>query len=491
LKKSRSLQHSELSYENPWPCANHHRLLEEVDSLLKRGVIRPCLSIKTFEVSELDQALLYFSKGTHVGKLVIDYDNEASNVPIVDAPPTVRLDRDAVYVLVGGLGGLGRSIVRWMVGKGARNLAVCNRSGNPPPEALVMIEELTQQGVFVRVLKCDVANKKEVDTAICAAADVGPVKGILHAAVVLQDRVFSTLTHSQWEQGLYAKVHGTINLHEAANDMKLPLEFFIMTSSFEAVMALPTQAAYCAANCFQDAFARYRNSLGLPGCAIAFGLITEIGEMGQREKTRKMIYRNGLYRTGELGFLRLLEGAFLKSPQPTSDLFQFDPLAKAQITTCLEPAELAKMAGKHYDTETQLPRWHSDRKFSHLLQSMNDHLSAGETRTTPKEAIIPAITSDVDTAIRERSLQDATDIVTAAIIERTASLLFVPLQSIEASKSVAHYGVDSLIAVELRNWFTMLFQDTVPLLKLLDESVSIRELGAMVAEKRSIIIKLQ
>ncbi|PSN60890.1 hypothetical protein BS50DRAFT_639584 [Corynespora cassiicola Philippines] len=217
-----------------------------------------------------------------------------------------------------------------------------------------------------------------------------------------------------------------------------------MTSSFEAVMALPTLAAYCTAKCFQDAFARYR-------------------EMGQRKKTRQMIYRNGLYRTGELGFLRLPESTFLKSSSPTSEFLRFDPLAEAQLTTCFEPGELTKMAGKHYDATTQLPRWHSDRKFSHLFQSMNDHISGKEKNLLPKSTNVPAITAAVDAAIRGGSSDDAVRFGTTAIIERSAALLFIPREEIDAAKSVAHYGVDSLIAVELRNWFTVLFQDTIPL----------------------------
>jgi hypothetical protein len=82
-----------------------------------------------------------------------------------------------------------------------------------------------------------------------------------------------------------------------------------MTSSFEAVVVMPTQAAYCAANSFQDAFARYRKAQNLPACSIAFGLITEIGEFGQKDVTRNMIQRHGLYPTGELNFLEVVRSS--------------------------------------------------------------------------------------------------------------------------------------------------------------------------------------
>lgn len=105
----------------------------------------------------------------------------------------------------------------------------------------------------------------------------------MHATVVLQDHLFSNLLYSEWKHTLNAKVQGSVNLHEVASEINLVLDSFIITSSFKAIMALRTQAAYCAAKCFQDVSTRYRRSLGLPSYAIAFRLITEIGETGQRE----------------------------------------------------------------------------------------------------------------------------------------------------------------------------------------------------------------
>jgi hypothetical protein len=141
------------------------------------------------------------------------------------------------------------------------------------------------------------------------------------------------------------------------------------------------------------------------------------------------------------------------------------------------------MAAKTNISETQAPRWHGDKKFSHLVQSMNDHLSAVEGSDQP-DLEVPAVTASVDDAIQNGRMDEATSIVTTAIIERTAVLLSISQHGIDSSRSIANYGVDSLIAVELRNWFVLLFQETIPLLTLLDESLSIAQLGWMVVEKR-------
>jgi hypothetical protein len=131
----------------------------------------------------------------------------------------------------------------------------------------------------------------------------------------------------------------------------------------------------------------------------------------------------------------------------------------------------------------EVPRWYSDRKFSHLVRAMEDYLSSENVEHTAKETS-PAIIATVDDAIRTGDVQQGGIIITKAIMERVAGLLMIPFDSIAASKSVADYGIDSPIAVELRNWLILSFDSEIPLLKLLDERVSIGGLGEWVAGER-------
>ncbi|KAF2275719.1 polyketide synthase [Westerdykella ornata] len=470
---------STMAVQDPEFCAE---LIQEVGDMLRSGQVQP-IPFKTFDINELDKGMLYFSQGKHIGKVVASYRNQEAVVKMIPPKPEAYFDPSAEYVLVGGLGGLGRSILQWMVSRGALHFTIMSRSGDArlSKEASEMIETLRSQGITVELVACDINVKESVSSAIAAASLHRPIKGILHAAVAFLDQPFDTLPYAQWKGGLSAKVQGTINLHEVTIEQKLPLDFFIMTSSFEAVVALPTQAAYCAANSFQDAFARYRRLQGLPATAIAFGLITEIGDVGQRDATRQMIQRNGLYRTGELGFLRLLEAAFLDSPESKPDWHAYDPLAEAQITTCLEPSQLAKIA--HQVGEGPPPRWHSDAKFSHLFRAMQDCLSTSQNSQQVK-SVVSAVATAVDAAIQSGNIGQAGSLIANAIAERTASLLMIPSESIGTQKSVAQYGVDSLIAVELRSWVALMFGVSIPLLKLLDEKISIRELGGWIAKER-------
>ncbi|KAI9689711.1 MAG: hypothetical protein M1820_010081 [Bogoriella megaspora] len=441
------------------------QLLQEVHDMMKHGLLQPIAPIEVFDISELDRALLYLSRGVHIGKVVVTYLDDQSEVNTRVPTPYASFDPQAV------------------------------RSGAPNSDTASMVDDLASCGASVQFFKCDVTAKNQVVEALRSSITKEPIKGILHAAAVLEDRLFTSLTHSQWRNGLGAKVIGAINLHEASLELRLNLDFFVMTSSIGAVMAFPTQAAYCAANSFQDAFARYRRSQGLPACSIAFGLITEIGDFGQRNVTRDMIFRNGLYRTVEMDFLRQLEAAFLPNPVPLAQfegsLFrsnhQFDPLAEAQMTTAFDPGRLAT----EYAHSPQQPRWHSDRKFAHILQSMKDCIkSAAENgaQTKPVSSTL-AITATVDEAIEAGRINEAVENVATELVDHIAALLLMPKESAETNKSVAYYGVDSLVAVELRNWIIGLFGSSIPLLKILDESVSIQDLSVIIVRERQKILE--
>ncbi|KAF1948501.1 ketoacyl-synt-domain-containing protein [Byssothecium circinans] len=460
------------------------QLLQETGDLLRQIPISPSTSMKRFNISEIEHALAHLSQDTHGEQVIVTFE-EASTVKVLPPQPQASFDPKAEYIIVGGLGGLGRAILQWMVEHGARNITVWSRSGAPNSRAASMIDGLSKRGIRITLMKCDITSSISVNNAIesmLATNPNTPIKGILHVAVTFSDTTYEKLTHAQWSLGLSAKVTGTQNLHAASLAYKLPLDFFFMTSSYEAVVALPTQAAYCAANSFMDAFARYRRSLGLPAVALAFGLITEIG-VGQTDVTRNMISRNDLYGTGELGFLRLLEAAFLEQPASPAkqDWMHFDPLAAAQVTTCLDPYKLSKEAQKH-QANAEAPRWRTDRKFALVNRAILDELSNSSSESTSgsAEPETPAIVLAAHEAVATSDLEEAGKLITQAIIERIAALRYLPEESFDPKKSVAEYGVDSLSAVELRSWLVSAFKAAIPLMTLLDEALSIADLGGLV-----------
>jgi hypothetical protein len=334
------------------------------------------------------------------------------------------------------------------------------------------------QGVNIHVRKCDVTSRTQVGEAMREASARHTIKGILNTAVTYADSPFVSLRYEQWKTGLSAKVQGSINLHDLSIEQDLALDLFVMTSSVDGLLALPTTATYCAANCFQDALARHRRSIGLPACAIGFGLITEVTEVATMEQVLSNQRNNQLYQTDEFTFLQQVEAAFLPDPVADDGSHCFDHLASAQIMTGLEPT---KLAGAYRAGES--PMWRGEDRVSHIARAMFDHLSASsKVQVEPSEDKAFKVTAPVHTAVQAGKTQAANDLVITILVQRIAALLMIPIESIVTTKSVAHYGVDSLVAVELRSWMLFMFEFAVPLLKLLDESVSIEELAGAVVE---------
>ncbi|KAH7135959.1 hypothetical protein B0J11DRAFT_611808 [Dendryphion nanum] len=466
-----------MAKQDPQFCS---QLMEEVGTMLRAGTVKPISEIQTFDVSHLSMALLAFSQGKHIGKLVVSYENSDSLVKTLPILPRATFDHEAMYIFVGGLGGLGRAMLRWFVERGARYFTILSRSGSKGSDAQITIRELEAAGARLTLKAVDVTSETQVDMAIGEVACERPVKGILHAAAGFDTQAFQTMPYEEWRAGLAAKVEGTANLHKASISHQLPLDFFLMTSSIQAVFGFPCQAAYCAGNAFQDAFARHRRSLGLPATSIAFGLITEISRSGEADSSRALMRRNQLYLMGERDFLQVLEGAFLEIPESHevgSSWRHFDPLAGAQIMAYGDPRKIAD------EFKNDDPKWRSDSKFAHIVRATQDRLS---TTDTPEQvnSSRPAIVATVDASLEAGKIEDAVRMTAQAIAERTASLLAIEVEAIDLGKSVAEYGIDSLIAVELRSWIVATFESTLPLLKLLDEHQKITDLATGVVDER-------
>lgn len=489
------------------------KLMETVSTWHRAGKIKPTRPFSATDVSKLDQALLGFSKGTHIGKLVVTFQNPDSLVKMMPSAPAARFDAEASYIITGGLGGLGRSIISWMADRGAQNIWVLSRSGASSSEAQAVIKKLAARSVLVRTVACDVGKREQVMHAIQQASSDRPLKGIVHSAVSYQDLSFDKLSFERWQESLSAKVQGTKNLHELT--ASLQLDFFVMTTSLESVFALATQSAYTAANTFQDAFARYRRSHGLPASTVSFGLINDVGWTSTDSTTVDMFARNKTLTISEQQFLALMEPAFINnhersaSPAEQWNGQRRDPLSAANILTCLDPAALA--AKKREEAEMGIPppsappRWYGDGRVSLVMRAFDDayrHAGAatGQVAAADQQggkAAIVRLRRELDEAVEavadtnknnnnEKSSDERTRalvFIVEAIVTAVAGMLFIDASGVSSSKPVASLGVDSLIAAELRNWFHVALGTRINTLDLLDAHMSISQLAADVLDK--------
>ncbi len=170
---------------------------------------------------------------------------------------TLEIDPDGVYWITGGLGGLGRQFSEWLVKKGARKLVLTGRNETLEPKAADWLAGLCDGAVEVVYWPCDIANQRAVERLTARiASDLGPLKGIIHAAGVLSDGYILTQAPADVALVFAPKVAGTVNLDRATRN--LPLDFLVLCSSIASVFGNAGQAVYAAANGFMDAFAEQR-----------------------------------------------------------------------------------------------------------------------------------------------------------------------------------------------------------------------------------------
>ncbi|MEO1590397.1 MAG: SDR family NAD(P)-dependent oxidoreductase [Cyanobacteria bacterium J06632_22] len=222
------------------------------------------LPVREFDSENVVEAFRTLQQAKHTGKLVVTQATER--------PEEVQLRADGAYLVTGGFGGLGLTIAQWLVGHGAKQIALLGRS-QPTETARTAIQRLGQQGVTVQVLQADVCDRTTLADALVQISS--PLRGVIHAAGVLDDALLQRLSSEQLDRVLAPKVTGAWNLHALTQTAEL--DAFVLFSSAAALLGSPGQANHAAANSFLDGLAHYRRQRGLPGLSINWGAWGGIG----------------------------------------------------------------------------------------------------------------------------------------------------------------------------------------------------------------------
>ncbi|PQE21953.1 polyketide synthase protein [Rutstroemia sp. NJR-2017a WRK4] len=425
-------------------------LMVRLDHFKRAGLIKP-LPYTTYHVSEIDKALMTFGKGTHIGKFVINYDAQSQiGIKVRLSPFNTTFDANAAYLLVGCLGGLGRSFSRWAIQRGARNLIYLSRSGASSTNAKVFLEQIRGHGVNAQVITGDVSSLEDVKSAV-ASTDL-PIKGVVQGALTLHDGLFHSMTLEQFYGTVRPRVVGTLNLHEALKDS--PLDFFQMWSSWTVMFGTATQSNYLASNAFMDNFARHRRRLGLPATSLSLSQVLGIGIVSYIPEYQQAMIRNGFYGNDEDEFLQYCE-AGIRAPPPTSSSTVYDPLSHEHLLVGIEPAGLQEINDKYPIKD--MP-WSSDPRFANLVQATGMLSSAA--------------------ASGEKG-GDHTDGLSAVerVRHKISRLLYVAVDEVDTETPINKYGIDSMIAAELRNWLFTKFGKDIPLLTMLAPTTTVRTLA--------------
>jgi NADPH:quinone reductase-like Zn-dependent oxidoreductase/acyl carrier protein len=375
-------------------------MFEEIVKQFERGSLRP-LHHRAFALEEAPAAFRYMLRRENIGKIVF-------SVPTASASSAAPGRREGTWVVTGGTGGIGSRVAAWLVERGARSVLVISRSGASGPKRAVL-EALASSGADVRILKADVSRRDELAAALeWARTSMAPIRGVIHAAGVLRDRLILNMDDSDLREVAAAKVLGAWNLHELTQEDEL--ECFVLFSSIAGLFGSPGQGNYAAANAFLDALAHRRRAAGLPATALDWGPWAEVG-MAAAEDVRRRMKERGIDSFSVEEGLQALEVAIERD--------------SAQVVVIR--ADWEKLVTTHSGAEERLEELASPRR-------------GGAAPDLPERAKLLALPAE------ERQ---------AALIERLqreiVRITGLTVQEIPPDEPLADLGLDSLMTLELRD----------------------------------------
>ncbi|KAF9888920.1 hypothetical protein FE257_008089 [Aspergillus nanangensis] len=441
------------------------RLLSDAMKLLRTNKIRPIKLDSTFHITEMEQALRYFGQGQHIGKVVLTYGPTANKVRLKGALKPRGINSNNSYVLAGCHGGLGHSMADSMIERGAKNLVFLGRSSESKPEIAAFCARARSSGVNVVTIQGDVSKMEDVEKAVAQAISMGPLKGVVHAAMVLQDAFFDSMSLEQFNTAVRPKVHGALNLHNATIKANTNLDFFFMTSSTVTYVGHISQSNYAASNAVLDNLARQRIRMGLPAATISLGPIKGVGTLNRKPEYAEHLLRSGLIEAEESEFIRHFDR--FVHPQPQSK--HFDALTQAHILTGVEYS-------KHDLSMVQVTRIEQDRRSALLVTTLQSRKAAGNAGggtadASSDELLISDIPDDRDKAVI---------VLADAVAQRLAKLMFIPVEEIDITRPFAHFGLDSMSGSELIHWLSQRFGVGMSFLQLLAPSCTPKNLAGTI-----------
>lgn len=262
------------------------------------------------------------------------------------------------------------------------------------------------------------------------------------------------MDYSGWHDVVTPKVAGAWNFHNALQTLSIQVDFFIMLSSTAGIIGNRGQAAYAAANTFLDSFAAFRRSNGLPATSIDLTAVSDVGVLSEDSERAAATAQN-------FGNETLVE----------KEVLALVAAAISGKTTLMAADQI--ITGLYVSPETVAANfWIQDGKFMKLRKAAEAELAAAGPGTGP--------TVSLETAVkRAKDESEAENIIYDALAAKLSAVLMVPLEEMSPGSSIASYGLDSLVAIEIRNWisrelganFQVLELLTSPTMKALVKSI--------------------
>lgn len=436
------------------------RVMAETINYLNTDVIKPA-PLQVFKFSEVAEAFRTLQSRSKLGgsRVVLKVEDD-DIVPVIRERTSqpLQLRPDVTYFIPGGLGGLGRPLIRWMADKGARWFVTTSRSGDKHPKAQALIQELSERQVNIKVFACDISDESALQTVLStlSGTDFPAIKGTIICSMSVEDTFFETMSHSDFVAAIQPKYHVSYNLHRQLPD---DLDFFICISSAAGQIGSIAQGNYNAGNNYQDALCAHRRSLGLNGTSINLGWMGEIGFVAESDRAKvPQVVRDGVRDLKASQFFAIMEAAM-----------NDEVISKNQPVLGLATGGLIKDAGRDE------PYWFGDARFA-AMRVYDTHQLKSEGAAQSDNV------ADVKTGLASvKTLEEANKVVLAGLIAKLAKGLMMNLEDLDASRPINTYGVDSLVAVDIRAWALKEVQSVVHVSDIL-KSMPMSDLAGKIAE---------
>ncbi|GAB1860823.1 Fatty acid synthase [Camponotus japonicus] len=281
---------------------------------LKKEIIKP-LQVKVFPKSEIETAFRYMSSGKHIGKIIlkIQEENQPFNGPVV-AHRRYYCFSDRSYIILGGLGGFGLELTDWLILRGAKNVVLISRTGINNGYQRMKVQLWKSYGVNVLIIKkIDISNRDDCEYLLRTAEEMAPVDAIFNLAMVLNDRILKNQTTDNFVKSFKAKAWATQMLDKLSRKICPKLRQFVMFSSITSGKGNAGQTNYGMANSVMERVCEKRAKDGLPGLAIQWGTIGDVGFVADVQEENKELVFGGILQQKISSCLDILDTFLLQN----------------------------------------------------------------------------------------------------------------------------------------------------------------------------------
>ncbi|KAI1384387.1 ketoacyl-synt-domain-containing protein [Hypoxylon trugodes] len=454
------------------------KLLKDIVTLLDEGKITPPTPVRVFPATEVKEAFKLLQDKDNSGRVVV-VPQPSDVVPQFILNPNAlqgcKLDENASYLVPGGLGGLGRSILAWMAAHGAKHLIVPSRSGATAPAAARLADSLSSSGVQLVTPKCNAGNGAELAALLEEVKQtMPPIRGVINCAMVLPNAVFANMSYDQWWSAVSAKVDVSSNLHRLLPDHE-NLDFFIHLSSLAGVNGQMASSNYAAGCSFQDALTRC-----YPGTTtLDIGWMSDVGLIAETAAYQRQLNEwDNMQRIEETELLGII-GMVCGNKRAEKEESEERTTEQQILIGVRTPADFLSK------NQRPLPPV-LDRPF---LSTFAKHIDPTKSSRGNKNNAASGKVAAIDHGALFRVAEDdkaRVSVVTSALSEKLARVTTMSVDDVDPDRTLSSYGIDSLMAIDIRNWLGREFSAKLSVFEIMSGERPIKLVAETVVRKSSV-----